>query len=267
LGLFFRGDYCQRYGPSPMHADPRSRYAKGHVRRLTIRSTAGTKSDAVEEFLTFDDAGRLTGRSFSSSYATGVPPADERACAVMIRSDGSAIEEEIVAGGDAWACRFIPNVSFGCTGSISARTKIQSSGVPNVTTFYGADGRVVSSIEYASDEDGRVRIARQTLLLSGDGQSGQALQTELCEVRIAYDECGRFARQSVLMLGEEVVEYLWEYFKEGTEVLVSRTLNGKSIGPERHKYGGLDEHGNWTTHTVELPGHSVEENRRIEYGE
>jgi hypothetical protein len=232
----------------------------GPVREVSIRRKAGLSDAWTAEVIQFDSEGRLTWRARTTEPAA--PRAEwKRRTSAAVRVDGSVIEEEPVAGVDTWHGRYVPNVEFGCKGAVFASTLIEPSGVPIETVFQDPAGAPLSRVRYAADADGCITSARQDL---EDMPPALRSQVVFCLVSMSYDGRRRVSKQSIVMLGEEVMSYAWEYSREG-DVTLSRVCRDHTLSPGRHAYEDVDRHGNWTTHVAVYDEQHIEERRTIQY--
>jgi hypothetical protein len=236
----------------------------GPVARLAIRRSDRIGPPRIEEVLEFDPRGRLTARAW---YALSGHRA-ARVCAITFQSDGASTEEEACAGADGWLSRHVPNLVFGCTGAVVARTLIDPSRVPIRTTFYDRESRPSSRIEYAVDRAGRIVVARQVMAIAAsaaDTALGAPDELESCTVTLAYDARARPMRQSAVMRDREVFRYDWEYSTDGRVTIITCSRAGKTVGQERHTDDDVDAHGNWRRRVTEHDTYRTETERAISY--
>ncbi len=238
---------------------------RGPVQRATIVRWVAGETSRVEEHLEFREDARLMVRRTVFVSAKGTTYG--RAVAIAFQEGGTSLEEEELPSADAWASRYVPNISFGCSGASVVRTQIDSSGVPTATTFYHAERQPTSRIEYRVDDRLRVIVARQILLgqLESDGSLSEIPAFELCAVRLSYDDQDRHLHQSASMLGQELCSYAWDYSADDSEVTVTRRSADGPIGPERYHCRGFDAYHNWTVRSGTVGSQRVETERRIDY--
>jgi hypothetical protein len=232
------------------------------VREVVVRRRSDVEAEWVSESLVFDPAGCLmTRRRATPSSADGAGLQVSVAAA-----DGTAVEEEVVGGVDAWETWRVPNVAFGCTGATLARTFRDREGRPSRTTFSDAGGRVLSRIDYATDSQGLISVARQTVGIGGSGSDiGEEDEIELGLVTLAYAEGGRPVREAVRVLGTERTVYEWKYSDDGVMVTMTAAVQGRVTATVFCTYADFDVRGNWRRSVIEAGDRRGETYREIYY--
>jgi hypothetical protein len=125
---------------------------------------------------------------------------------------------------------------------------------------------VLSWIDYATDSQGLVSVARQTVGI-GDANSanGEGSEIELGLVTVAYAEGGRPAWETVSVFGSERTVYEWKYSDDGMMVTLTAVAQGHVTLTERCAYADFDARGNWRRSIIESGDSRREAYREIYY--